>query len=511
MIKSSLSIRWDIVWKFKERAVKISEKIFLTVVIVLGVSFSIAGYILMSAYFSNGYKQAEETAFETNQLLTYTLQGYLSQAMTNQEMTKNDLLKEIENSLQLFADVDVEVLILDESGEELYRDADVILNQESFEVVSPTRAIASGIRDDRKAKIAGENSVQHYIQVVGVLKFEENFYQKIADMQCKTWYIITHKNISYLYEAREQQLKVYNRVLLVLFFVFAICSFFLARMVVKPISKISRTARVIAGGDLSLRITQMKKDEIGNLAQNFNRMADSLEAKILELEEAARRQEEFVGNFTHELKTPMTSIIGYADLMRSDENVSEMGMMCAGYIYQEGKRLESLSHRLLQLIVLDNQEIDRKKCSIKKLVEEVVQMTGFLLEKEKITINVEVEDCSLFLDWELMKTVVMNLIDNARKAVDEKGKIRIVGKKKPAGYLLAVCDNGKGIPAEQINKITDAFYMVDKSRSRKMGGAGLGLSICLKIVELHHGKIKIFSNLGKGTKVAIFFPYHTKS
>ena len=123
------------------------------------------------------------------------------------------------------------------------------------------------------------------------------------------------------------------------------------------------------------------------------------------------------------------------------------------------------------------------------------------MEKESVNLCVEAEPGYLMADMDLLKSVIFNLADNARKATSEKedAYINIKGKKTKEKYIISVTDNGSGIPKEEVDKITEAFYMVDKSRAREQGGAGLGLALCKQIMEVHEGTMEIISKEGEGT------------
>ena len=125
------------------------------------------------------------------------------------------------------------------------------------------------------------------------------------------------------------------------------------------------------------------------------------------------------------------------------------------------------------------------------------------LVEKKLTLYVKQEDGYLWGDRELLGSLLINLIDNARKASFEGGRIWLDGQKLPDGYMITVTDEGKGLQQEELSRITEAFYMVDKSRSRKEGGAGLGLALCKKILELHQGSWHMESEPGKGLRVTV--------
>ena len=125
---------------------------------------------------------------------------------------------------------------------------------------------------------------------------------------------------------------------------------------------------------------------------------------------------------------------------------------------------------------------------------------------KKIKGKILLEKSVIMGDYELLLSLLYNLLDNAVKAVEEGGFILLKGSCVPEGYEIKVVDNGRGIPQKEIHRITEAFYMVDKSRSRKEGGAGIGMALCKKIITLHGGTLRIQSRLGEGTVIKVSFP-----
>ena len=187
----------------------------------------------------------------------------------------------------------------------------------------------------------------------------------------------------------------------------------------------------------------------------------------------------------------------------------EERMDAANYIFKEGKRLEALSFKLLELMVLRHQELVKRRVSTEWLAEEIRGILEPALEKQEIRLWVSVENRQVELEPDLMKTVLMNLLDNGRKAMegsDAAKRLFLIGRPEKAGYAFYVHDTGKGIPAEELSRITEAFYMVDKSRARRQGGAGLGLSICAEIIKRHGGRLDFQSEEGKGTLVRVWLP-----
>jgi signal transduction histidine kinase len=232
-------------------------------------------------------------------------------------------------------------------------------------------------------------------------------------------------------------------------------------------------------------------------------MAGKLKENIEHINDEMQRQEKFMGSFAHEMKTPMTSIIGYADLMRGQSLTAQEQQEAANYIFMESRRLESLSLKLLELIVLKKRDFELRQASPAAIVRGVVRILKSILAKKDIVIQCKCQEGTCMLEPDLVKSLIMNLVDNARKAIEGNGNIYILSTMTDSGCLIRVVDNGRGMEKEELSRITEAFYRVDKSRSRAQGGAGLGLALCDEIVALHNGKMTFQSVPGTGTSVNI--------
>lgn len=210
-----------------------------------------------------------------------------------------------------------------------------------------------------------------------------------------------------------------------------------------------------------------------------------------------------MGAFAHELKTPMTSIIGFADLLRQDSLDESTRMMAAEYIFSEGRRLERLSFKLLDLLLLKKDGIKAKTIWLGSFVAEVERALSPVLDKKNIRLLCKAEQTKVAFEPDLTKSLLYNLVDNAAKAMEGSGTITVQAASIPGGCQFTVTDEGRGMEKAELSKITEAFYRVDKARSRSQGGAGLGLSLCRQIVELHSGHIGFESEPGKGTTVTV--------
>lgn len=262
-------------------------------------------------------------------------------------------------------------------------------------------------------------------------------------------------------------------------------------------------AASIGGGFvLSLFVSRGRKSsaELSRLKAH----ADELEKSLQLLQDTADRREEFIASFAHELKTPLTAIIGYADMLRSKDMAPKPRFTAAGYIFSEGKRLESLSLKLMDIIVAGKQSIEKRRYDAAYWLREIAAVTVPSVTDDGMKLEVFWENAEIEVEPDLFKTLLINLVDNARKASHKGQTIELFGKNEEGGYAFYVRDYGRGMKQEEIEKITEPFYMIDKSRSRAQNGVGLGLALCQRIAELHGTRLEYQSEISKGTTVRVF-------
>ena len=179
-----------------------------------------------------------------------------------------------------------------------------------------------------------------------------------------------------------------------------------------------------------------------------------------------------------------------------------MQFEAANAIYTEGKRLERMSFALLDLFALERSEPSFSRVQTGALAASVQKSCEYRLVRQKQSLQCDVEEAAVWGEPELLRTLLLNLLDNAHKASPPGAVLQLRGRVVPSGYLFCVIDPGRGIPPEELSRITDPFYMVDKSRARAAGGAGLGLTLCRKIAEVHGSSLRFESVVGEGTRVS---------
>lgn len=286
------------------------------------------------------------------------------------------------------------------------------------------------------------------------------------------------------------------------------CIALIMRRSTRPLTSLAKTARQIAGGDYSMRADVHTKDEIGALAGDFNLMAEAVEARIAELTETAERQRLFIGGVTHEFKTPLTALLLHARMLRRANMMEEERDNSLAHIESQCAWLERLVQTLLKLITLE-QAILVENVSVAALFEWVRQSTQQALADKGVALIMRCDADTLPMNADLMQSLLINLVDNAAKAYDADAQNKTVTL-SCYGNVLEVKDYGRGIPKESMERIFEPFYMVDKSRSKKAGGSGLGLALVKQIADAHGARLEVESTLGSGTAVRVVFPNYKK-
>lgn len=272
----------------------------------------------------------------------------------------------------------------------------------------------------------------------------------------------------------------------------------------KPLAALSAAAKRIAGGEYDVRADVDTKDEIGALAADFNTMAEAVQSHVAELSETAQRQRLFVGGVTHEFKTPLTAILLHTRLLQRVNLTEEEREASLAHIEKQCAWLESLTRKLLKLITL-RQEITKRETPAEELISRVRSGTRQLMADRNCALETDCDGSVLFVDADLMQSLLVNLVDNASKAYDPEDADRTV-RLTVRDDVLEVRDGGRGIPEDAAGRIFEPFYMVDKSRSKKNGGSGLGLALVKQIADAHGARLEVQSAPGKGTAVCVILP-----
>jgi len=340
-----------------------------------------------------------------------------------------------------------------------------------------------------------EQEEQHFIYISSLLP------SPFQDYKLDAYFDITDNLAS---------MKNIQQMLLIIFIIFsaisAVALHLILTKIFKPLGIVAAASRKIAGGEYSERILIKGKHDLSNVAEDFNTMADEIEKQIKVLEDEAIGKQQFVDNFAHEIRTPLTSIYGYGEYMQKAHLKEEELVEVTQYIMDEAEHMKKIANSLLELATLRNFTPKKIKISIPQLFEDICQTLKKTLNEQKIVLVCHTNLECLEAQEDLLKSLLLNLCFNAIKACSKgEGMIRLEAIKEEGQIILSVSDNGCGIPKESIEKVTEPFYRVDKARSREKGGVGIGLTLCRQIAQVSDAKMVIESEEGVGTKVKVIF------
>lgn len=310
-----------------------------------------------------------------------------------------------------------------------------------------------------------------------------------------SWYRLTlASDLSEVYALRALLLRYYHIAYLAAVILVSGVLLLIVRYVTKPLAELTRVSLELTNGNLDARPRICSKDEIGALAASLSGMADAVTDQIT-------RQTRFINNLTHEMKTPLTSMIGHADNLRSGRVSGDDALITAQTIFREGKRLDALSTAMTEWILLKRDAPVMNSLYTLRLFEEIT--TAFVISEEsRIQISSDSRNIELHGDHALISAMLGNLVRNALTA--GATEIRLNSEVIDAyAARIVVSDNGCGMTEDELSHIVEPFYRVDKARSRANGGAGLGLALCKEIVTLHRGILRFESKPCQGTRAII--------
>lgn len=467
---------------------KLFWKLLTGMLAIIILSFAIFGTVLLQTSFRSSLELEKENSLEELRMFQYaflaSLEGLKEGSYTMDEENLRDLAESIGENVVGSRN---SFCIYNEQGSSIYPEGQQA--DELFQLLQD--------KSEEENNCIWRLEDREGIHVMNALVRMDN--------GSVTYYLGVQRDIQYVYDNRALMIRNYKGALLLISALAAIFSAILAAAFTRPVRRLSQATRAFSEGDYGKRVTVKGSDELGLLMRDFNRMADQLQSNIHSLQEAARRQEEFTGAFAHELKTPLTSMIGYGEMLMMMELSEHDRRQAADYIYRESRRLERLAYKMMELVQLGKTEIPGHPVDMEMFGKNLKILTSGMLEG--IWSCFDFEKGTIQGDEDLLLSLFGNLVDNARKACRKGGDISVVGNlREGGGYQVRVSDNGCGIPKEELHKITEAFYMIDKSRTRKEGGAGLGMAICEKIVKVHHAEWKIESKEGEGTIITVLFP-----
>ncbi len=472
---------------------KFWQKIFLSTLIVFEIFFVPGSIYLINSSFRLNLDTDIQSGVSEQQRFCSSLESnlYLLKVKDASDpeavgIDKQSIDSMINTYLGNLSEQDIFLEVMDENNKVVYSNLKVSPAASRDELNISSGKVNYIIRD------LGEKT---YLFVTGRISLDNNCYK-----------VSYAKDISGIYNNKNSLLSLLLRLNILISVVLVSVTIILSIYIVKPINKLIKSTRLIAGGNFSERVKVRSNDEIGLLSENFNSMAAVVEEKIHQLERASEDKQRFIDNLAHELRTPLTSIIGYADYLRTNKYDEETFINSLSFIYDEGKRLEKLAIKLMDMIVLRKEDFQLKEGSLEEIFTDIKNSFIPKLKVKNIELEILTENISILMDRDLMKILISNLVDNAVKASGSGDKIILNSyRNNESNIIVEVKDTGIGISEDDLPRVFEPFFMSDKSRSRANGGAGLGLSLCAEIAKIHDAEIKIKSKPGEGTTVKLIF------
>ncbi|MCI8926633.1 MAG: HAMP domain-containing histidine kinase [Lachnospiraceae bacterium] len=462
---------------------KFSSKLLFCTMIVMAIALGFSGFYFVDSVFEISLERETGQALDENSILCFAFETAALNVPAKYDVLQDSTVEQLASKLESSGQNASRMLrISNEEKQALYA-------SDGFEMDD---ALLSQTDASTKAYRTIYLNGHYYVQTASTVNALD-----------RVLYLETLRDVSVVFDERAMGFRVYRQVTVVMLLLGMAAMHLISFLLTKPIRHLTRATKKMAAGDYAYRARKVSNDELGQLTLDFNHMAEALEENINKLEDEIQAKEDFVGAFAHELKTPLTAIIGYADMLRSRKLDEEKSFLSANYIYTEGKRLEAMSIRLLDIMVTRHGQAQFQEVQAESLFQ---YLQAMFRTNEDMNFVYTFEEGIVWAESNLIITVLINLMDNAVKASEPGSTIEVKGMVREKGYLFQVKDYGMGIAEEEIQKITKAFYMVDKSRARERNGAGLGLALCAEILSLHHSSLSIESKLGEGTCIGFLLP-----
>lgn len=449
--------------------------------------------ILVSLVLSVGSIVMVQRSFEKSLQAAVSRGG--EQQIVEQYALKSSLLSDLFNEIQ-YTDESVRRYVTRMRGSGEPGSARVgVFHEDGREIIAN---LPEGIPQADYQQLLQPSSAQYLLR-----KLDSSYYMLLsADIRVDETriYMVNAYDIGYVFREKQAQIRSHLILNVALILVAGAASAVLSHFLTKPLQKLGRAGANIAGGAYQERTGIRTNDEIGQLSQSFDKMAEAVARNVDALEKQVESQSRFIAAFSHEVKTPTTAIMGYADILRRAPADPQSQLRYANILYHEGRRLEAMSHKMMELLNIAEGGIALQPVPVLAFAEKLWESRRSSFQGMEL--DIRMEDAIVNAEPDLLFSLVSNLLDNAYKAQPKDGVVRLEGKRAEGRYTVRVTDSGAGIPPEDLPHIKEIFYMADKSRSRAKGGAGIGLYLCSQIAKLHGSELAIESAPGAGTTVS---------
>lgn len=433
-------------------------------------------------------------------MINYTYQSGIEKEIDKNMIQINNIMNELENGISNLSQIG-----------NIY-----LKNNVNMEIYNGGRRIYTNFKEDYskilEEKVFNEEDKMAYDelhdQYAEYEKFETDglITTYIEDnklfmkMRKYTNVVVIMSDISKINNMKKEQIDYFIKLSLACSLTIAFLLSISVSLLTRKIKILNQTVKEVEKGNYTAKVKKLGNDEIGNVGKSFNKMTDALQKNISEIERVSENRKKFIGNLTHEIRTPLTSIVGYSSLIKNRKVTNEEVILEYNKrIYDEGKYIEEISQKLMDLLLLQNGSIERNIINLSEELNEIIENMQTTFPNVIFQKKIEKEIYANF-DKTLLKTLIINLTKNAINSYENNPIVRIELDSKK---VIKVIDYGKGIKQDELEKIKEPFYTLSKDRNRKFSGMGLGLPLCIQIVEMQEGKLEIESKENEGTKIII--------
>lgn len=469
---------------------KFSQKIFLISFILIIIVVNIIGIVMINhTYKLNIDKEIEKSIFQTNNIM-HELTVYSSYDLSTvaSNYLKNGINVDVYiNGQRAYTNFKIED---SQIAERLLTDEDKIKDEELLDNVSEIEIKENHV--NMQSTINQSSNIEYMDSYI----INDKIFMKLKR---NDYIVITLSNISEANNMKQEQISFFIELSVISSLIIALFLSITVNFLTRKIKKLDKAVNKIKQGNFNIKLTNLGNDEIGNFGKSFNEMTIAIQDNVNKIQEVSENRKQFIGDLTHEIRTPLTSIIGYSSLINNDKVTDNNTIkQYSSKIYEEGKYIQQMSEKLMQMLLVENGSIDKKIINISEEIKIIVEELKKLFNKAIFNIQIE-ENVYKEVDKVLLKSLIYNLVKNAISSYNTIPKVDIYLSKKE----LTIIDYGKGIPEDKIEKIKEPFYTLNTDRNRKISGMGLGLTLCFRIASVHNWKLNIKSEIGKGTKITI--------
>jgi len=468
--------------KKQKESIKLWQKMFLNIFLITAVFFNLAMCIVVNLSYQQQLKKEKERAVSEESFVSASLYKDFKAIAETKELSNELLIQNFEVYYEYYASQGICLELW--NGDHCYGSVyDVLPEREELEVGSGLQSIMIRTIKSELYIFTASQLEAPYEKYTLVLSYS---LQSLEVLKMRFFYIAIGVDV-------------------ILLVVMLVVLFYIVRKMMYPLELLSNATKEIAAGDYAKRIEIGSDDEFGKLAEQFNIMTESIAKQIQLLEEESSTRQNLVDNMAHELRTPLTAILGYAEYVKMARIEEEEKQEVLDYIISQVNRMKKMSDTLLQLARLREEEPEYQQIQVRELFHVIELSFEKRVREKQLTLQMASGVDEISGNQDLLIVLLENLIENAVRASDAGEVIAVECCKNENQVCFQVIDHGIGMAPKELEKIVQPFYRVDKDRSRRNGGVGLGVTLCRQIAEYHNGSLTYQSVEGVGTSAQILY------